>query len=220
MSSDPYHSPRYPGGRRGMMFVLSSPSGAGKTTLSKRLMDKNPDILISVSWTTRAPRPGEENGRDYVFVSQDEFEKNIAANGFYEYAKVFDHYYGTPRAPVEEALAEGRDVIFDIDWQGARLLAEAAPNDAVRVFILPPSLRLLEDRLRKRGQDPEAVISRRMDRAEAEISHWNEYDYVIVNEDFARALEEIDLILHAERLRRTRRPWLEGFVSELFKERK
>lgn len=220
MSSDPYHSPRYPGGRRGMMFVLSSPSGAGKTTLSKRLMDKNPDILISVSWTTRAPRPGEENGRDYVFVSQDEFEKNIEQNGFYEYAKVFDHYYGTPRAPVEEALSEGRDVIFDIDWQGARLLAEAAPNDAVRVFILPPSLRLLEDRLKKRGQDAEDVINRRMDRAEAEISHWNEYDYVIVNEDFARALEEIDLILHAERLRRTRRPWLDGFVDDLFKERK
>lgn len=220
MSNDPYHSPRYPGGRRGMMFVLSSPSGAGKTTLSKRLMDKNPDIVISVSWTTRAPRPGEEDGLDYVFVDEATFEKNIASNGFYEYAKVFDHYYGTPRAPVEEALAEGRDVIFDIDWQGARLLAEAAPDDAVRVFILPPSLRLLADRLKKRGQDPADVIARRMARAEAEISHWDEYDYVIVNEDFARALEEIDLVLHAERLRRTRRPWLEGFVTDLFAERK
>ncbi|HAQ35540.1 MAG: guanylate kinase [Maricaulis sp.] len=220
MSNDPYHSPRYPGGRRGMMFVLSSPSGAGKTTLSKRLMDKNPDIVISVSWTTRAARPGEVDGRDYVFVDEARFKDNIAADGFYEYAKVFDHYYGTPRAPVEEALAEGRDVIFDIDWQGARLLAEAAPDDAVRVFILPPSLRLLADRLKKRGQDAADVIERRMARAEAEISHWDEYDYVIVNEDFARALEEIDLILHAERLRRTRRPWLEGFVEDLFAERK
>jgi guanylate kinase len=203
-----------------MMFVLSSPSGAGKTTLSKRLMDKNPDIVISVSWTTRAARPGEVDGRDYVFVDEARFKDNIAADGFYEYAKVFDHYYGTPRAPVEEALAEGRDVIFDIDWQGARLLAEAAPDDAVRVFILPPSLRLLADRLKKRGQDAADVIERRMARAEAEISHWDEYDYVIVNEDFARALEEIDLILHAERLRRTRRPWLEGFVEDLFAERK
>lgn len=220
MSNDPYHSPRYPGGRRGMMFVLSSPSGAGKTTLSKRLMDKNPDIVISVSWTTRAARPGEVDGRDYVFVDEARFKDNIAADGFYEYAKVFDHYYGTPRAPVEDALAEGRDVIFDIDWQGARLLAEAAPDDAVRVFILPPSLRLLADRLKKRGQDAADVIERRMARAEAEISHWDEYDYVIVNEDFARALEEIDLILHAERLRRTRRPWLEGFVEDLFAERK
>lgn len=220
MSNDPYHSPRYPGGRRGMMFVLSSPSGAGKTTLSKRLLDKNPDIVISVSWTTRAPRPGEVDGRDYVFVDEARFKDNIASDGFYEYAKVFDHYYGTPRAPVEEALAEGRDVIFDIDWQGARLLAEAAPDDAVRVFILPPSLRLLADRLKKRGQDAADVIERRMARAETEISHWDEYDYVIVNEDFARALEEIDLVLHAERLRRTRRPWLEGFVEDLFAERK
>tara|TARA_R110002096_G_scaffold76043_9_gene179685 strand:- start:30 stop:641 length:612 start_codon:yes stop_codon:yes gene_type:complete len=202
-----------------MMLVLSSPSGAGKTTLSKRLIAQNPDVVLSVSITTRPMRPGEVDGQDYSFVDNARFEALIEENGFYEWAKVFEHYYGSPKAPVEEALAEGRDVIFDIDWQGARKLAEQAPDDVVRVFILPPTLRLLEDRLRKRGQDSEDVINGRMARAEAEISHWEEYDYVIVNEDFAGALEELDRILHAERLRRTRRPWLSRFVNDLMSER-
>jgi len=202
-----------------MMLVLSSPSGAGKTTLSKRLIMHHPDVVLSVSATTRAARPGEVDGQDYFFVSHDDFEKRIAADGFFEHANVFGQYYGTPIAPVEEALTDGRDVVFDIDWQGAQQLAEKAPRDVVRVFILPPSMKLLEDRLRKRGQDSEEIINDRMARAEAEVSHWEEYDYVIVNEDFSGALEELELILRAERLRRTRRPWLRGFLDELMNER-
>jgi guanylate kinase len=202
-----------------MMLVLSSPSGAGKTTLSKRLISLHPDVVLSVSATTRPPRPGETDGEDYYFLDNATFEQRIKEDDFFEHAKVFDHYYGTPKGPVEEALSEGRDVVFDIDWQGAQQLAKQAPDDVVRVFILPPSMKLLEDRLRKRGQDSEAVINGRMERAEAEISHWEEYDYVIVNEDFSGALEELEEILRAERLRRARRPWLRGFVGELMSER-
>jgi len=219
MSNSRPPAPRYRGGRRGMMLVLSSPSGAGKTTLSKRLIMHHPDVVLSVSATTRAARPGEVDGQDYFFVSHDDFEKRIAADGFFEHANVFGQYYGTPISPVEEALTDGRDVVFDIDWQGAQQLAEKAPRDVVRVFILPPSMKLLEDRLRKRGQDSEEIINDRMARAEAEVSHWEEYDYVIVNEDFSGALEELELILRAERLRRTRRPWLRGFLDELMNER-
>ena len=215
MSNSSGNAPRHRGGRRGMMLVLSSPSGAGKTTLSKRLIAQNPDVVLSVSTTTRPPRPGENDGEHYDFVDEAPFKVLIDQDGFYEWAQVFDHYYGSPRAPVEEALTEGRDVVFDIDWQGAQKLAEQAPDDVVRVFILPPSIHLLEDRLRKRGQDSEAVIADRMARARAEISHWEEYDYVIVNEDFAGALDELDRILHAERLKRTRRPWLNRFVGGL-----
>jgi len=215
MSNSAGSAPRHRGGRRGMMLVLSSPSGAGKTTLSKRLIAQNPDVVLSVSTTTRAPRPGENDGEHYDFVDEAHFKSLIDQDGFYEWAQVFDHYYGSPRAPVEEALTEGRDVVFDIDWQGAQKLAEQALDDVVRVFILPPSIRLLEDRLRKRGQDSEAVIADRMARARAEISHWEEYDYVIVNEDFAGALDELDRILHAERLKRARRPWLKRFVGGL-----
>jgi len=215
MSNSSGNAPRHRGGRRGMMLVLSSPSGAGKTTLSKRLIAQNPDVVLSVSTTTRPPRPGENDGEHYDFVDEAPFKALIDQDGFYEWAQVFDHYYGSPRAPVEEALTEGRDVVFDIDWQGAQKLAEQAPDDVVRVFILPPSIHLLEDRLRKRGQDSEAVIADRMARARAEISHWEEYDYVIVNEDFAGALDELDRILHAERLKRTRRPWLNRFVGGL-----
>jgi guanylate kinase len=220
MSNSRPSAPRFRGGRRGMMLVLSSPSGAGKTTLSKRLIMHNPDVVLSVSATTRAPRPGEVDGEDYFFTDHQAFEKQIAEDGFFEHAKVFDHYYGTPKDAVEEALSVGRDVVFDIDWQGAQQLAKKAPRDVVRVFILPPSLKLLEDRLRKRAQDSEETINGRMERAEAEISHWEEYDYVIVNEDFSGALEELEMILRAERLRRTRRPWLRGFVKELMKERR
>lgn len=220
MSNERPKAPRYRGGRRGMMLVFSSPSGAGKTTLSKRLIMHHPDVVLSVSTTTRPPRPGETDGEDYFFVDHAEFERQLAADKFFEHAKVFDNYYGTPKGPVEEAMSEGRDVVFDIDWQGAKQLAEQAPRDVVRVFILPPSMKLLEDRLRKRGQDSETVIDGRMARAEAEISHWEEYDYVIVNEDFSGALEEIELILRAERLKRARRPWLRGFVDELMSERR
>lgn len=218
MSGDGLSGPVFRGRRRGLMLVLSSPSGAGKTTLSKRLISLNPDLVLSISATTRAPRPGEVEGQDYYFLTRKEFEEKIEAGEFYEWAKVFDHYYGTPKAPIEEALDEGRDVVFDIDWQGARSLAKEAPDDVVRVFILPPSLALLRDRLKKRKQDSDDIIKSRMDRAKSEIEHWNEYDYVVLNDDFSRALEKLSEILHAERLKRVRHPWLEGFVEELMKE--
>lgn len=218
MSGDGLSGPVFRGRRRGLMLVLSSPSGAGKTTLSKRLISLNPDLVLSISATTRAPRPGEVEGQDYYFLTQAEFEEKIEAKEFYEWAKVFDHYYGTPKAPIEEALDEGRDVVFDIDWQGARSLAEEAPDDCVRIFILPPSLSLLRDRLTKRKTDSDDIIEGRMKRAKDEIAHWNEYDYVVLNDDFSRALEKLSEILHAERLRRVRHPWLEGFVEELMKE--
>lgn len=215
MSSDGYSGPIFRGRRRGVLLALSSPSGAGKTTLSKRLLSQNPDVVLSVSATTRAPRPGEVDGRDYHFLSVEDFKAKIEEDYFFEWAEVFGRYYGTPKTPVLEAVEEGRDVVFDIDWQGAQILADQAPADTVRVFILPPSLALLEDRLRKRGQDSADVIKGRMDRAKDEISHWSEYDYVIVNDDFARALEKLNQILHAERLRRIRHPWLDDFVGVL-----
>ncbi len=215
MSSDGYSGPIFRGRRRGVLLALSSPSGAGKTTLSKRLLSQNPDVVLSVSATTRAPRPGEVDGRDYHFLSVEDFKAKIEEDYFFEWAEVFGRYYGTPKTPVLEAVEEGRDVVFDIDWQGAQILADQAPTDTVRVFILPPSLALLEDRLRKRGQDSADVIKGRMDRAKDEISHWAEYDYVIVNDDFARALEKLNQILHAERLRRIRHPWLDDFVGVL-----
>lgn len=216
--SEHLSGPVFRGQRRGLMLVLSSPSGAGKTTLSKRLIAQNPDLVLSVSATTRKPRPGEEHGKDYFFLEEAEFLQKTKDDEFYEWAKVFDHYYGTPKAPVEEALSDGRDVVFDIDWQGARVLADAAPRDVVRVFILPPSVKLLRERLRKRAQDTDEIIDGRMSRAKSEIEHWAEYDYVVINDDFSRALEKLTEILHAERLKRTRHPWLEGFVEALMEE--
>ncbi|KAA5804945.1 guanylate kinase [Alkalicaulis satelles] len=218
MSGDHLSGPAFRGQRRGLMLVLSSPSGAGKTTLSQRLIAQNPDLVLSVSATTRTPRPGEQDGRDYFFTQEERFLEQAFDGQFYEWAKVFDHYYGTPKGPVEEALDEGRDVVFDIDWQGARKLTEQAPDDVVRVFILPPSLKLLRDRLKKRAQDTDEIINGRMERAKSEIAHWGEYDYVVVNDDFALALEKLNQILHAERLRRTRHPWLDGFVDALMEE--
>lgn len=216
--SEHLSGPVFRGQRRGLMLVLSSPSGAGKTTLSKRLIAQNPDLVLSVSATTRKPRPGEEHGKDYFFLEERDFLEKTKQDEFYEWAKVFDHYYGTPKAPVEEALEEGRDVVFDIDWQGARVLADSAPEDVVRVFILPPSVKLLRERLKKRAQDTDDIIDGRMSRAKAEIEHWEEYDYVVINDDFSRALEKLTEILHAERLKRSRHPWLEGFVEALMEE--
>ncbi|WP_138510321.1 guanylate kinase [Maricaulis alexandrii] len=218
MSSDGHSGPIFRGRRRGVLLALSSPSGAGKTTLSKRLLSQNPDVILSVSATTRQPRPGEVDGQDYHFLSVEDFKDKIEAGEFFEWAEVFGRYYGTPKSPVMEAVEEGRDVVFDIDWQGAQALAEQAPEDTVRIFILPPSLELLEDRLRKRGQDTPDVIKGRMERAKDEISHWHEYDYVIVNDDFARALEKLNQILHAERLKRMRHPWLEDFVGAIMEQ--
>lgn len=201
--------------RRGLMIVLSSPSGAGKTTLTRRLLAQEPDIAMSVSVTTRAPRPGERDGVDYYFITKDKFSQLEADDQLLEHARVFDNYYGTPREPVEDALADGKDIVFDIDWQGAQQLTEAAADDLVKIFILPPNMRELEQRLRSRAQDSDEVIAKRMSKSEAEISHWAEYDYVLVNEDVDQALSELLAIVRSERMRRRRQPWLSGFVKRL-----
>jgi len=201
--------------RRGLMVVLSSPSGAGKTTLTRKLLADNLDMAMSVSATTRLPRPGEEDGKDYYFVDKSRFSELEAQGEFLEHAKVFDNHYATPRGPVEEALSCGRDVVFDIDWQGAQQLTQAAADDIVKIFILPPNMRELEQRLRTRAQDSDSVIAKRMSKSEAEISHWAEYDYVIVNEDVSTALEELKIIVKSERMRRRRQMWLGSFVKSL-----
>ena len=201
--------------RRGLMVVLSSPSGAGKTTLTRRLLADNPNMAMSVSATTRPPRPGEQDGVDYFFVTKDRFAELEDQGEFLEHAKVFDNHYGTPRSPVEDALMKGKDVVFDIDWQGAQQLNQAAADDLVKIFILPPNMRELEQRLRTRALDSDAVIAKRMSKSEAEISHWAEYDYVIVNEDVETALTELKTIVASERMRRRRQMWLGGFVKSL-----
>jgi guanylate kinase len=196
---------------------MSSPSGAGKTTLSRRLLAADPNIAMSVSVTTRAPRPGEVNGKDYHFIAQDEFARLRDGGELLEYAEVFGNFYGTPKRPVAEALQAGRDVLFDIDWQGTQQLAQAMEEDLVRIFILPPSAEELRERLIGRAQDSASTVAKRMAKAADEISHWPEYDYVIVNEDIDRASAEIEAILRAERLRRRRRVGLTQFVRELTK---
>lgn len=201
--------------RRGLMIVLSSPSGAGKTTLTRQLLSENENMTMSVSATTRAPRPGEIDGKDYYFMSKTQFSDMVAEDDFLEHAKVFDNFYGTPRRPVEAALEGGQDVVFDIDWQGAQQLAEAASNDLVKIFILPPNMPELESRLRSRAQDSDSVIAKRMSKAETEISHWPEYDYVIVNEDIETAMGELRTIVATERMQRRRQFWLSGFVKTL-----
>jgi guanylate kinase len=210
MSSEEAHRPR-----RGVMVVLSSPSGAGKSTLARMLLEAEPEIVLSVSATTRPARAEEKDGRDYRFVGRAAFEAMAAAGDFLEWAEVFGNLYGTPRAPVEAALAAGRDVLFDVDWQGARALKTAAPQDVVGVFILPPSLGELEGRLRRRAQDDEAVIAKRMAKSADEISHWTEYDYVLVNDHVGESFARLRQVLAAERLRRLRQPWLERFVAGL-----
>lgn len=201
--------------RRGLMFVISSPSGAGKTTLAARLLASDPDISLSVSATTRKPRPGEIDGKDYFFISEDDFIRKRDNNEFLEWAQVFGHHYGTPRADVFAKLKEGVDVLFDIDWQGAQQLDAVAGGDVVKVFILPPSRAELERRLRERKQDPEEVIRGRMAKADAEISHWAEYDYVLVNYDLEQSDEMLKAILLAERLRRRRQTGLAGIVKDM-----
>ncbi len=201
--------------RRGLMLVLSSPSGAGKTTLARRLLQTDSGIVMSVSATTRTKRPNEIEGRDYFFVTPDAFGAMIAGGEFLEYASVFDYQYGTPKKPVMEALAAGRDVLFDIDWQGTQQLKERVREDLVSVFILPPSHAELERRLRTRAQDSDEVVSRRMSKAADEISHWPEYDYVIVNDDVGRAHARVLAILEAERARRTRLVGVGEFAAAL-----
>lgn len=201
--------------RRGLMFVLSSPSGAGKTTLSRMLMESVGNLQMSVSATTRPMRPGEVEGKDYYFVDQKRFDQMVANGDLLEWAPVFGKSYGTPRMPVETALAQGRDVLFDIDWQGTQQLREKAGPDVVSVFILPPSAADLEKRLHTRAQDSEEVIRGRMDRASHEMSHWAEYDYIVVNQDVDEAFAEVQSILKAERLKRARRIGLTEFVRNL-----
>jgi|SRR5215471_13055163 guanylate kinase len=205
----------WPIARRGLMLVLSSPSGAGKTTLSRKLLEADSSVTLSVSVTTRPPRPGEVDGRDYHFIDAKRFEEMVARGELLEWARVFDHCYGTPRAPAAGALAAGHDVLFDIDWQGTQQLREKARSDLASIFVLPPSMAELEKRLRSRAQDPEDVIRRRMIQATEEMSHWAEYDYVVVNVEIERAFAEIRAILAAERLKRERQPGLSAFVRAL-----
>ncbi|MCK1718790.1 guanylate kinase [Bradyrhizobium sp. 141] len=201
--------------RRGLMFVLSSPSGAGKTTLSRLLIDRMSGLKMSVSATTRPMRPGEVNGKDYTFVDKATFEAMVKADELLEWATVFDNSYGTPRGPVEAALSAGQDVLFDIDWQGTQQLKHKAREDVVSVFILPPSVSDLEKRLHSRAQDSDEVIRKRMSRASHEMSHWAEYDYIVINHDVDEAFAEVQSILKAERLKRERRTGLVGFVRGL-----
>ncbi len=207
--------------RRGLMFVLSSPSGAGKTTLSRRLLEKYKDagahetIMMSISVTTRPARPGEVDGKDYFFVSPEKYQSMVAGHEFLEFANVFEYQYGTPSDFVRKHITSGTDVLFDIDWQGTRQLSEKSRDDLVSIFILPPSMNELERRLKARAQDSEEVVAKRMMKAEAEISHWQEYDYVIINQDLDQTLEKIDHILKSERLKRVRQDGLAGFISTL-----
>ena len=201
--------------RRGLLIVLSSPSGAGKTTISRMLLDADPEVTMSISATTRPKRPGEVEGEDYHFVDDAEFDRLIEANEFVEWAPVFGYRYGTPKAPVKQALRDGGDILFDIDWQGTQQLHSAMGEDLVRIFILPPSMAELERRLRSRGTDPEQVVADRMQRAASEISHWAEYDYVLVNEETDDCLADVRKIVAAERLKRSRQIGLVSFVRDL-----
>lgn len=199
----------------GFMFILSSPSGAGKTTLSRLLMQNDKNLVMSVSSTTRKMRKGEVDKQDYYFIDKPEFKKKTEQNFFYEWAEVFGNFYGTPKDKVNESLDAGKDVLFDIDWQGTRRLTEKARDNIVSVFILPPSMKELRRRLKSRAQDSDEVIDRRMERAEAEISHWNEYDYVIINDDIDASLQKVLYILKSQRLKRNRQQDLSNFVSKL-----
>lgn len=203
--------------RRGVLFILSSPSGAGKSTIARKLLASDPTLGMSVSATTRPIRPGEVDGKDYQFVDLETFRESVANHEFLEWAHVFDHRYGTPRAQVEEMLAAGQDVLFDIDWQGAQQLFQLKGGDVVRVFILPPSMPILRERLEKRATDSQAVIEARMARAANEVSHWDGYDYVLVNDDVEQCFEKVKTILSAERLKRSRQTGLIGFIRTMLK---
>ena len=201
--------------RRGLLLVFSSPSGAGKTTITRRLVEQDPELALSISVTTRPPRPGEIDGRDYWFIDQARFDEMVARGELLEHAAVFGHCYGTPRRPIDEALAAGRDIVGDLDWQGTQQLAAKVRNDLVAVFVLPPSLPALEERLRSRAQDADPVVAGRMAKSAEEISHWPEYDYVIVNDTIEDSLAKATAIVAAERLRRDRQTGLAEFVAAL-----
>ncbi len=201
--------------RRGFLLVLSSPSGAGKTTITRRLIERDPSLSLSVSVTTRPPRPGERDGTDYRFIDQARFDAMVAQGELLEHATVFDHNYGTPRQPIEAALAAGRDIVTDIDWQGTQQLTESFRHDLVTVFVLPPSMAALEARLKMRAQDSAEVVAGRMAKSAEEMSHWSEYDYVIVNREIDESVAEAQAIVIAERLRRSRQLGLADFVNRL-----
>mgnify|MGYP001212817286 FL=1 len=201
--------------RKGLMFVLSSPSGAGKTSLSRKLLELDKELFLSVSYTTRPPRPGEIDGEDYFFVNSNDFASMKEKNEFLEYAKVFDYYYGTPKKPVKKTLDKGRDILFDIDWQGTQQLMNNSKDDLVKVFVLPPSLDELERRLKERKQDQDEIIQKRMSKASDEMSHYAEYDYILVNDDFDKTVEEIISILNAERLKNHRQIKTQKIVKNL-----
>ena len=202
--------------RRGLMFILSSPSGAGKTTIARRLLaEEGSELRMSVSVTTRPMRPGEVEGQDYFFVCRDTFDALVEDDSFFEWAEVFGHCYGTPKAEIREQLKRGEDFLFDIDWQGTQQLYQRAQGDVVRVFLLPPSIEELAQRLRSRGTDSDEVIRGRMERARAEISHWDAYDYVVINDDIETCFAKVKMILEAERMRRLRQTGLIDFVREL-----
>lgn len=207
--------------RRGLMFILSSPSGAGKTTLSHRLLDRykeaqaHESMVLSISVTTRPARPGEEHGKDYFFIAESAYQEMVKKKALLEHAQVFDYHYGTPATFVRDHIEKGIDVLFDIDWQGTHQLSERSRDDLVSIFILPPSMHELERRLRARAQDSDEVVSKRMSKATSEISHWQEYDYVLINQDLDETLEKIDTILKAERLKRVRQQGMGDFVKGL-----
>jgi len=205
--------------RRGLLIILSSPSGAGKSTLSRRVLEDDPDVTFSVSATTRKPREGEVDGREYYFKTRDAFQELVDNDGMLEHAEVFGNYYGSPSSPVAAAINAGKDVLFDVDWQGGQQIRNSALKDAVvSIFILPPSIAALESRLKSRAQDSDEVVASRMAESRSEISHWAEYDYVLVNDDLERAENDLRAILTAERLRRDRNPGLVPFVQSLNEE--
>lgn len=203
--------------RRGLMFVLSSPSGAGKTTISRKLLASDDNLHMSVSVTTRPQRPGEVDGQDYIFARRPEFDQMVTEDAFLEYAEVFGNCYGTPKAQIDAGLRNGKDYLFDIDWQGTQQLSQRAGTDVVRVFLLPPSIAELANRLSGRGTDSAEVIAGRMARAQSEISHWDGYDYVVVNDDIETCFAKVRTILEAERLKRTRQTGLIDFVRDLMR---
>lgn len=201
--------------RRGILFVLSSPSGAGKTSLSRKLLERNKNLFLSISYTTRPPRPGEINESDYYFIDDGKFNEMLKRDEFLESAKVFDHYYGTPKSPIIAAIESGKDVLFDIDWQGTQQLMNSLQDDLVKVFVLPPSAKDLEKRLLKRNQDTNKTVKDRMSKASNEISHYAEYDYIIINEDFEDSLVNIESILVAEGLKRSRQLKIQEVINNL-----